>query len=185
MRSATGGLVNSMQWKLSKPGNDVFTFFSGWRRKFGVVTLFLACLFTAGWVRGHGIKDVYQFGNGEGKVFQTLVSSHHGMMWIRSEVFGGSSINWNPGWFAYPIDSTAVLHSDESRIVCEIKSRWKWCGFDFCESWDKDKYRSNHRNIPYWSIVVPLTLLSAFLLLSKPLQSTPKRAIVRIPEKAA
>lgn len=61
------------------------SYFKPWRRKLGLFVLVLACVCAAVWVRGIGTKDVYQFGNGEGKVFHTLVSSHHGLMWIRSE----------------------------------------------------------------------------------------------------
>ena len=38
------------------------------------------------------------------------------------------------------------------------------------------------RKIPYWSIVIPMTALSAFLLLSKPRKSTPKETTEPISE---
>ena len=41
------------------------------------------------------------------------------------------------------------------------------------------------RIIPYWSLVIPLTLLSAYLLLSKSRNSTPKKLVETIPEKVA
>ena len=33
-------------------------FFQGWRRKVGVVTLVMACVLTAGWVRSFLIRDI-------------------------------------------------------------------------------------------------------------------------------
>ena len=38
--------------------------------------------------------------------------------------------------------------------------------------------------VPYWSVVIPLTLLSAFLLLTKPHQSTPKKCTEPTTEEA-
>ena len=32
-------------------------FFHGWRRKVGLLTLVMACVFTAGWIRADGICD--------------------------------------------------------------------------------------------------------------------------------
>ena len=145
-------------------------FFKPWRRKFGVLTLLMACVLTGGWVRGSGIKDVFNFGSGDGNVIHTLVSSHHGLMWIRAERTGG--LVWKPGWFTESIDASTVLYSGESMIVGDIKWRWKWCGFDFCDESNGIDYESSHRNIPYWSIVIPLTVISLWLLVSKPRKST-------------
>ena len=36
-------------------------FFKGWRRKVGCVTLVMACVFAAGWVRSLAIFDVVSF----------------------------------------------------------------------------------------------------------------------------
>ena len=46
--------------------------------------------------------------------------------------------------------------------------RWQWCGFDFGESQLVGNMPRCVYVIPYWSIVIPLTLVSAYLLLGKP-----------------
>ena len=150
-------------------------FFKPWQRKIGIVTLMMACVFTGLWVRGQAIKDVYQFGNGNGPVFDTVVSSHYGLMWFRYEAIDGSGYSWNPGWFAIPIDACSKLYSSECRIVYDVKWHWGELGFDFCDSGIGDQIHAVHRNIPYWSIVLPLTANSAFLLLSKPRVTTQKK----------
>ena len=39
--------------------------------------------------------------------------------------------------------------------------------------------------VPYWSIIIPLTALSAFLLLTKPRKSTPKKITEPNPAEGA
>jgi len=47
---------------------------------------------------------------------------------------------------------------------------------------DKGKLvRVKYGAVSYWSVVIPLTLLSAFLLLTKPRSSMPKNTIEPIP----
>lgn len=160
-------------------------FFKGWRRKIGCMTLVMACGFAGLWIRGHAIKDVYQFGNGRGPVYDTVVSSRYGLMWFRYEATDGSGYSWNPGWFAIPINASTELHSEECKIVHDIKWRWSGWGFDFCDSGKGDRIHVVHRNIPYWSLALPLTALSAFLLLTKPRKTTPKKTNEPIPAEGA
>ena len=39
--------------------------------------------------------------------------------------------------------------------------------------------------VPYWSLTIPLTFISLWLLLSKPRRSTPKKLDEPVPEKVA
>ena len=39
-------------------------FFKGWRRKIGCVTLLMALVFMAGWLRNYFIRDSVQYSNG-------------------------------------------------------------------------------------------------------------------------
>ena len=66
--------------------------------------------------------------------------------------------------------------SVDKDVLKQIDILWtfEWCGFGCGES------HLNHLQIwtiPYWSITIPLTALSAFLLLSKPRQSTQKKTL--------
>ena len=60
-----------------------------------------------------------------------------------------------------PIKAT-LWHADS-----EIEWQWDWAGFHFVVSRIPNR-RDEDYMIPYWCVVIPLTLISAFLLLSKP-----------------
>ena len=102
-------------------------YFKPLRRKVGLVTLAMACLLTAGWVRSYcGGDRIIAI------VMEGFESKNGYIQHIRIDLEGR-------GWkkpLVYRPDGT------------------------FC--------------VPYWSICVPLTLLSAFLLLSKPRAAKPK-----------
>ena len=144
----------------------------------------LALMFLAGWVRGHRIRDILQLGKGHGPVINDLVSSHHGLMWRRSERFDGGGWEWNPGWISDPIDGNTPLYCEDHWIVPDITWRWTWCGFDLRDATDELKYRDRHWVIPYWCIVLPLTMLSTYLLLTKPPKSTPTQIFEPIPNES-
>lgn len=91
-------------------------FFNGWRRKVGVATLVMACVFTAGWVRSYSPNNGFVF-CGE---------------WLESS---------RPGIVESVVNAIHVPSGECTRIVC-------W-------------------TISYPIVVLPLTLLSASLLLSK------------------
>jgi hypothetical protein len=100
-------------------------FFKGWRRKFGVLTLLMACVFAAGWVRSLIVADRINF-------------------------FGAQMLSWH----GEIMRCVAVLVRTQigSQTVTSAQETPIW-------------------TIPYWSIVIPLTLLSAWLLLSNPKRS--------------
>lgn len=109
----------------------MFTYFKPLRRKIGVVTLLLACVFAAGWITSLEASGKYLLRlNG---IFLAFESSRGALGWqtfqARPETLFGE--NWN----------SPNVHMSRS------------LGFNM---------------IPYWSIVLPLTLLSAWLLLSIP-----------------
>ncbi|MEI8021666.1 MAG: hypothetical protein WCH39_25880 [Schlesneria sp.] len=53
-----------------------------------------------------------------------------------------------------------------------LRWHWKLCGFGVYD-WANEPVRAIE--IPHWSVVIPLTALSAYLLLTKPRQSTQKK----------
>ena len=111
----------------------MLTFFYGWRRKVGCVTLVLATMSIGGWIRSLLVSDVAGIGN------NTFGSVRGGIWWYKTDDLD----LWE--WGSETIDP----------------NRW----IDAGNYWD---LTSDHCAIPYWSIVIPLTLLSAYLLLSKP-----------------
>ena len=135
-------------------------FFHGWRRKTGIVTLVLACVFMAGWVRSHFVCDhphVFM-----GKIFIEAVTIHdHVFLQQHSFGQGGFFFGWKT-----PHDFETL--SEAYGVAFE----WAFilCGFGFSTA---DNGREILLLIPYWSIVILLTLLSAYLLLSKPRVAKP------------
>ena len=140
-------------------------FFRGWRRKLGVLTLGVAVVLMAGWVRSMTTHDWLYFpGHVSYESFQGLLQRKH-KYWVskapiqwRSErnheynkhkVFLGENADphWQWNWFRFRFD-------DDRRFSPVSESS----GLRGIRIW----------SIPYWSIVIPLTLLSAWLLCSKP-----------------
>jgi hypothetical protein len=168
-------------------------FFKGWRRKIGVVTLGLACVFMAGWLRSATIRDDVMIA-GE-NVRHALASSTGLLRWARHTGIkntdqkndarqilnaGRPLIEWNSaGDFQKDDNDSFWKH-------CTNEWRHGWGGFDFGAGTHKRWNCHIERwAIPYWSIVIPLTLLSAWLLLSKPRHSNQKKPIEPIPETVA
>ena len=162
-------------------------YFKPWRRKLGVLTLVLACLFMAAWVRSLAVRDTYLFQQEQRKGAEpfghlSFISSNDGRLkWVQWDaknesatfmmVLDGSYFNGKSG----KLDTFDNLTSE-----CRIR----FCGLEF---WN-GTYRKSELNVamfvlPYGFPVFPLTLLSTWLLLSKPRESTQKRITESILEK--
>ena len=152
--------------------------FRGWKRKTGLVTLILACGFAIAWVRSSLVEDLWQPGTGKtigewqaDTVQHIFRSSHQGITWQTIEGFNGTMIGWKPGWATDPL-STAPHHTTLRPVhgtadgAGDIKSHWACWGFEYAILEEEDLRRTALK-IPYWSIVGPLTLMSAWLLLFK------------------
>lgn len=131
-------------------------YFKPLRRKFGVVTLLVACLFAAAWVRGLTTADQF-----------AARISKDALFWMIS----------NNGWFGCVV----VL---EPKVGAENGSFQHWTDpnssadrsqgpFDGAPyNWDWESYPN--LILPNSTIVIPLTLLSIWLLLSKTSSFVPK-----------
>ena len=143
-------------------------FFYGWRRKVSVLTLMTALLFTIGWVRSRTIADVCSFHCGKQAtgVFYSARDSF---------AFGRYSDDQIHSVFSLP-----VLHQDTAFDFPEASDddpgQWscKRCGLTFFVGRDHNHQRL-FWHVPYWSIVIPLILLSAYLLFSKQHKSNPMK----------
>ena len=130
-------------------------FFKGRKRKLGVVTLLLALVFTAGWVR-------------------SVVTA---------------ATPFRPNLIAFSPATYEVKDGDFVGIGTERQSL-TWWEFDTYDVDDPTGHIGNTTApvivfaIPFWSIILPLTLVSAFLLLSKPRKSSQTKPIEPIAEKA-
>ena len=124
-------------------------FFKGWRRKTGCVTLLLAMVLTTFWVRSLGRPLLAQIGYGRFHLLHSTEGRIDWMSWIQ------------PG--SEPQVAMVVLSSVPAEDLAKIL---ELIGADLRNS----NVELREASIPYWSLAIPLTLLSAWLLLSKPRQ---------------
>lgn len=160
-------------------------FFKPWRRRFGVLTLGLACVLMAGWVRTFFFTD--RVSSPFGKTtnislwsFRSnlrLVTSPQAskLRWSSFPSSQDVTFGWNneirtaitfPGWGGGGIDEDP---NDPTR-ECDLWScplNLLGCAV-YLRSADKRTKGGMAIVIPYWSLVIPLTLLSAYLLFGKP-----------------
>lgn len=136
-------------------------YFRGWRRKVGVVTLLFAVLFMAGWIRSKVTSDMltFQFFENFDCPIHCFESSYGCFAY---DQIVGSSYPAKVSWESCPIE-------DRRDPWAPTQNRtWQWnCGlFELGQT--ADLYLHRYVHIPYWVIVTPLTLISIWLLISRP-----------------
>ena len=144
-------------------------FFKGWRRKAGLVTLAMALLLTVAWMRSYGVRDEisipgHQYG-------QSIESFGGGVCWQRWSNSSGPLDDLSIELKSYKDVPTASYPWED----LEVEWRRDWAGFRFGAAtftWKLSNQTFSDRmelwTVPYWSLVLPLTLLSAWLILAKP-----------------
>jgi hypothetical protein len=158
--------------------------FRGWRRKIGVVTLVMACLFVAGWVRNYFIRDSVNIPTGNSSSIEFIS--------------GYQCLNLVVMWSTIPdheMASFRIYHQKEEEEIGFPAGKFLFGGFagdhfPFRPSWFRfsNEVRTTSLmifSLPYWSITIPLTLLSGWLLLSKPRQIKSKTLVDPISETVA
>jgi hypothetical protein len=142
-------------------------FFHGWRQRIGCVTLVMALAVTGDWIRSLTVQESLVWSVDKRQVqFVCLHDSFLIATLDDSQLSKETSLF--PKWITrepFPIDEFEI----------EEGSIWKseWCGFRYgCENGSGQTIRA--WTVPYWSLVMMLTLLSAYLLLSK---SRPKKSV--------
>ena len=141
-----------LTWRvhLSNRACSVGEFFKGWRRKAGLVTLAMACLLAVGWMRSYVVEDRLAFTNGD---FRHAISSFQGNVgwdhWLNSPPVDG--FGWSSGW---------------RNLNAPISPRPTYYRAPPGSPLGQLQFES--RAVPYWPFVVPLTPLSAWLILGKP-----------------
>lgn len=145
-------------------------YFKPLRRKIGVLTLVMACLLLGGWMRSLVVCDV--FGLPVGKhVEQNLASEDSVLLWSQNYFFAPPY----PTWSTIPLQKH---RPDTNYEFYNVKWTWRIGGFGFgarrIEITGRPvRYQSAPVvTVPYWFLVLPLTLLSAWLLLLKRRQPT-------------
>lgn len=157
-------------------------YFKPLRRKLGVVALLVASVFASGWMRSRHYEDMMLIGV-DGITSHQLVSDPKGICWQSVRELDRTipvSIGFSDRVCisSQPYDHEYWISFPESDVGVITKQRW--CGFEILrsrhESPSDPRSESSSWTIPYWSIVVPLTLLSAWLLLSRPRAKNTERA---------
>lgn len=148
------------------------TFFHGWRRKMGLATLVMACVVAAGRIRSPAIQDTITIGSGTSSQFK-LISVLNRLV-VAKLLTEGTEFPTAPFWDAQ--------NASENSWALNFQFS-KWVSPTIFTSLNTDLYtfgsgpimRSDTANcevtfcsFPYWFIDMPLTLLSAYLILWKP-----------------
>jgi len=166
-------------------------FFKPWRRKLGLLTLMMACVLMSGWVRSLRTMNYTVIRFGDDSLVQ-LISRDQALAVRR--IKSNLSVNMLSvdrvllmGFQAPRGNSTGnlAINVDPTTRAAE-GSTFHWImksyGFEIGDCSDQQfPLQIFVARIPYWSIVIPLTTLSAYLLITKPRISTQKKNKEPIP----
>lgn len=150
-------------------------FLRGWRRKTGVMTLVLACVLTVGWLRSPYYTDCLE--RIQDRSRYAVCSTHSRLFFMRQDWPEGSATPWGATrsrvWSvaeSRKVDQNGVEKPyDPADMGCQLNWRWTWFGFYGSSGITTSQgMKFEYRMIPWWSVVVPLTLFTGFLLLGKP-----------------
>ncbi len=137
-------------------------FFRGWRRKVGVLALGFAVLATLGWVRSLTIHDSIEIAFESRAI--SIASQAGTIDWQIKQWHNNFGPNETFQWNTTPTDPRIPrvlwLRTIQSDMIFNGK-KLAWSG--------------HGTRIPYWMCVLPLTAVSAFLLLTKPRKPTQKK----------
>jgi len=143
-------------------------FFRGWRRKAGVVALLMACIVFAAWMR----SLEFDFGL---RGTSSLIASQGSLEWSRSSEFAEPHTTEPLRWFHRKHTTMSGMQFEGKTI-----SRLEMAGFvaysyRIVDFGGVSMYRVDRWLVPFWGILLPTTLLSAYLILWKPGSSTPRK----------
>ena len=188
-------------------------FFKPMRRKMGVLSLLMACVFMAAWIRGRSVRTEITIGMNEkgAEPKYSQRTNMFGKAWFECKVMAkdyyqiiltdGIAIRrvkvTNPEWSLGLKVGIRETSDDAFRSLNEYVWRRQLFGIDTGERRDDLKFenvtivgntkesaarnnpqlRLTYLSIPFWSLIIPLALISAFLLLTKPRPPTQKKAV--------
>jgi len=146
-------------------------FFKPWRRRIGGVSLALACGFMLLWVRGISCVDVVTY---DGEFTEiSLTCSRRGIT-FESETRPPKYPTEARGWAVDQFDESGWY---EPHFLEIEHAGYQLMGLQFYWTRTTDEsIGGTIAQIPHWAIVVPLTLLSAWLLLWQP-RPNPRRPV--------
>ena len=143
----------------------------------------MACVFAAGWVRSRLIVDFLWYPS---TTSGYSIESLHGMIRLTkgtpvtpsAPIQLGSDNLWAPPYLKYADNGEPLPFNPDEKL--DLIWRSDWLLFSVCNARIKNSSIAQIEMcvIRYWSIVIPLTLISAYFLLSKTRKSTEKRITV-------
>jgi hypothetical protein len=151
------------------------TFFYGWRRKVGVATLVMACLFFVAWARGTSTFDRIGFAGSDSFLvfhFSNPTFSYPGIYAYYGQVTDREyppRTEWISLANQYSLEEFREMR--EQHAVAQASDEAATQGYWKMELWLFAVGGVNtgwEITIPYWSVIIPLTLLSAYLILWTP-----------------
>ena len=159
-------------------------FFKGWRRKVGCVTLAIASFVTTLWVRGLSRSDDAFIPFGDQTTFQVI--SQKSSLTVRKFVsrFRAATAKAGPDRIllleVFPPTKRSPGHvafSADEMTRKQLGTPYVWTfkmgGMGLATFQDNElQLRVAIFTIPYWTMALPLTLLSAYLILSTPRKRT-------------
>ena len=145
---------------------SVGEFFKGWRRKAGLVTLVIACVVAIGWMRSYTTKE---------EVLIPAIRRQHAVLSADGMLFWMAWEEKSPRlqWMSVPLLApgphdvytrhfpTSMLSLMDLSIVVDEQHL-------IIRGSDLSLPAYSRSVIGYWLLAIPLTLLSAWLILAKP-----------------
>lgn len=101
-------------------------FFKGWKRIVGVVTLVMACVFAAGWVRSLVCYDVFQFPLDD-STLQAIGSVDSCVFWHSNQ--GGPVEQQTFAWQSIAFTHTSIWPKWDWSILGFSATNWKTGGY--------------------------------------------------------
>lgn len=140
-------------------------FFNGWRRKVGCVALVMVLFLAFGWIRSQTVADAFSNSFAPGSTAM-LLSVDGCVAW---SVYDSGDYR-RPRWEVTPRSELVGIAKEPM-----IAWHWQWLGFRIGKVHNLISLIPFSQipagavvTIPYWSLILPLTLLSAYLLVWKP-----------------
>lgn len=144
-------------------------FFHGWRRKTGCVTLIVAFAIYAAWMRSLVRHDQVALPWGQDIYCVESMSGQLdlGRLTVKGEQVAAS-------WWSDDFTQEKIHQFREhpnTQVIdyiseANLEWRWDWAGFLF-EIGKSPDDRAEHYLFPYWSLALPISFLSAYLILWK------------------
>jgi hypothetical protein len=141
----------------------MWTYFRGWKRKIGLMMLAMALVLTGEWVRSLNTFD--ELGIPWGSCMHFISSSTGTLGWWRNSGFSSDD------QLSHSFQTRRTSKSEFEDVFVQFQMEWsfRWDGFRCGKS---KLHKLQIWMIPYWSIVFPLTLISAWCLLIRPRTKT-------------